>query len=165
MRVYGRHGVIATRIIRWQMDYLINRTTAYSSRHYRSQLRTILDWPLAAVTASWEDASSAKGQSACSQGTPGPAANPRHWPDNRRRRGGPTEVNYGASARPRHSLVGSLKFWIRDAVPLDGDVVGRPARHRSRWRVAPWRWGMKIGPVESPHSPSLHYCSSKWWCK
>ena len=31
-------------------------------------------------------------------------------PDYRRHRGGPTEVNYGASVRPRRSLVGSPNF-------------------------------------------------------
>jgi len=39
-----------------------------------------------------------------------PRANQGHWLDYRRRRGGPTEVNYGASVRPRRSLVSSPNF-------------------------------------------------------
>ena len=46
------------------------------------------------------------------------------------------------------SLVGSLNF--ESVTPFQ-----RPARRRSRWRAAPRRWGMKIGPVASPDSPHL----------
>ena len=47
----------------------------------RSWARPVPDWTLAEVASSHKASTAAKGQSACSQGTPGPSANMSYRPD------------------------------------------------------------------------------------
>ena len=123
---------------------------------------------MAEVAFSHEAATAAKDQSACSQGAPAPAANPRYQPDYQRRRGGPSEVIWGVgtSVLVARFLVGSLNFesvtsFHGMATPLGGRraVVNAPPSPLppSTWyeNWGPWSHVLDSPPLHDSTVPNL----------